>query len=318
MRMRVFGPNGKCKGTNVSSGWNHFAARRMACALSLRQWVVRAAVVMVAGFGLSTSSWAGDLFIYCCAGFRPPLEAIAAAFEQRHDVSIEMTFAGSGCLVAQAELAGRGDIFLPGEAHYIANAQNRGIVDETTEVAYLRPVIAVRKGNPRQIESLADLAKPGLRIGLGDPKSVAVGVATEGWFAAELDSSTTILVNENVITRAINVNELGNQLALGGIDAAIVWDVTVPLYKELEAIAPESGRNHRTVITGGVLKMSRNRELSATFLAFLAGPEGHEILRSFGYEPYLSASESESEDRADAERVAAVESVVQVVGGQDE
>ncbi|MEZ4654305.1 MAG: substrate-binding domain-containing protein [Candidatus Eisenbacteria bacterium] len=227
-----------------------------------------------------------NLFVYCCAGFRPPIEAAAQAFSAETGVKIDLTYAGSGCLIAQAELAGRGDLFLPGEEHYITKAQERGIVGTISQVAYLRPVIAVRKGNPLDIHVLADLARPGLRVGLGDPKSVAVGVASESWFRASLTDVQISKILKNTTTRAINVNELGNQLALGGIDAAIVWDVTVPLFDGLEAIVTPDSRAHRTVITGGVLQMSKRPELAARFLSFLTESEGREILRSFGYEPY--------------------------------
>ncbi len=231
-----------------------------------------------------------SVFVYCCAGFRPPIEAAAEKFTATYGTPIELTFAGSGCLIAQAELAGQGDLFIPGEEHYIQKAKERGIVKEIVPIAYLRPVIAVKKGNPKGVSSLADLGQPGLRVGLGDPKSVAVGLAAERWFRARLDERTVGRIEANTTTRAINVNELGNQLALGGIDAAIVWDVTIPLFPQLEGIDAAGSIDHRTTITGGVLEMSRSPELADRFLRYLTGPEGRQVLEDFGYEPVQNAA----------------------------
>ncbi|MEZ4651750.1 MAG: substrate-binding domain-containing protein, partial [Candidatus Eisenbacteria bacterium] len=120
-------------------------------------------VLLGAQLSGSVAQGADTLFIYCCAGFRPPIEAVARAFESETGIRSDLTFAGSGCLVAQAELAGRGDLFLPGEVHYMDKARERDIVDRVSDVAYLKPVIAVAAGNPRGVHGLEDLAMDGLR-----------------------------------------------------------------------------------------------------------------------------------------------------------
>ncbi|HET9886806.1 MAG TPA: substrate-binding domain-containing protein, partial [bacterium] len=210
----------------------------------------------------------------------------AAAFERSHDTHIELTFAGSGCLLAQAELAGRGDVFIPGEMHYLEKAQERKLAGEAVRIAYLAPVIAVRQGNPKEVHGLADLSRKGIRIGLGDPKSVAVGVAAERWLRETLGEAGAAAVQSNVTTRALNVNELGSQLTLSAIDAAIVWDVTIPLFPDLQTIVPESAGDYRTVIAGSVLTMSKDPELASAFLSFLTSAEGRAIFLARSYEPY--------------------------------
>lgn len=230
------------------------------------------------------------ILVYAGAGFRLPVEEAARIFTEREGVEVETTFAGSGCLLAQAELAGRGDVFIPGEYHYLEQAQNRGLAQAAYRIAYLRPVIAVPKGNPYGIMEPKDLTRPGLRIGLGDQVSVAVGLAAERWLAAVLDPPALAAVHDNVRTRAINVNELGSQLSLAALDAAVVWDATVPLFDRLEAVVSQSSADFRTVITGSVLTMSRRPAESHRFLAYLVSEEGASVFRRFGYEPYASGS----------------------------
>jgi len=245
-------------------------------------------VFFVAGFVAHHVSAAEKraLLVYAGAGFRPPIEDAAAAFERKHDAHVELTFAGSGCLLAQAELAGRGDVFIPGEMHYLEKAQERGIASHAVRIAYLAPVIAVRKGNPKEVHGLADFSRPGVRVGLGDPQSVAIGLVGERWLRATLGESGLAGVHANVTTRALNVNELGSQLSLGAIDAAIVWDATVSLFSDLESVVPENAREFRTLIAGSVLSMSKQPQLASEFLAFLISDEGRAIFRARSYKPY--------------------------------
>ena len=233
------------------------------------------------------------LLVFAGAGFRLPIERAARAFTEREGVAVELTFAGSGCLLAQAEIASRGDVIIPGEIHYLRKAQERGLVGEVVALAYLRPVIAVPSANPAAIRELADLGRPGVRVGLGDPESVAVGLAAERWLAGVLTEAERASVLANVRTRALNVNELGGQLSLGALDAAIVWGATVPLFADLAAVVPETSGEYRTVITGAVLDSSRQRGRAEAFLAFLSGPEGARIFREFGFEPREGDSASE-------------------------
>ncbi len=232
-----------------------------------------------------------EMMVFAGAGFRLPIEEAAAAFTAEEGVRVDVTFAGSGCLLAQAEMTGKGDVFIPGEVHYLDQAIERGLADAAVSIAYLQPVIAVPSGNPLDIHDLVDLAEPGVRVGLGDPTSVAVGVASERWLESELDEATRARLDANVRTRAINVNELGSQLALGALDAAIVWDVTVELFPTLDAVAPASGRPFRTIITGGVLGCSREPLAAGRFLEFLTSEAGAAIFRRHGYEPVSAESD---------------------------
>jgi len=250
-----------------------------------RSFLVRATVgwsVLLLGGPVS----ARPLLVYAGAGFRAPVEDAARAFAEGEGIAVEATFAGSGCLLAQAELAGRGDVLIPGELHYVEKACARGLAGDPVFIAYLRPVIAVRTGNPLGIRGPADLARPGVRVGLGDPASVAVGVAAERWLASVLSEGTWERIRANVTSRALNVNELGSQLTLHALDAAVVWDATVPLFPDLEALDPVSPPEFRTTITGSVLRMSSRPGTARRFLDFLAGEEGGRIFRAHGYEPF--------------------------------
>ena len=61
-------------------------------------------------------------------------------------------------MLAQIELSGKGDVFIPGEELYIEIAKKKKLISgEPLIIAYWMPVILVQKGNPKNIRNLSDL-----------------------------------------------------------------------------------------------------------------------------------------------------------------
>jgi molybdate transport system substrate-binding protein len=80
-------------------------------------------------------------------------------------------------MLNQMRLEGVGDLYIPTSDDYMERAEAEKLVDSATRrtICWLLPVICVPKGNPGNVRSLADLARPGMRVTIGDPKSVTVG-----------------------------------------------------------------------------------------------------------------------------------------------
>ncbi len=222
------------------------------------------------------------LFIYAGAAFRPPLEEMGKEFERRYGVPVRFNFTGSNCLLAQIILSQQGDLFLPGEEFYVRQAQKRGYVLKSEVIGYFVPVIMVRKGNPKGIKSLKDLANSGIKVGLGDPKACAIGEISE---AILRKNGLTEAVHKNVVFRAMTAPELANALRLGGIDACINWDAIAnyPWVRpavEVITIPPE--QNVITANPLAILKTTKNRQAAELFLQF-ALTDGQRILRRHGF-----------------------------------
>ena len=88
---------------------------------------------------------------------------------------------GSGELFGILETQKSADIFLPADYKYMQDAITNGYIENNTvkNITQNIPVIAVQKGNPKNITSLYDLAKPGVKVAIGDPKGPAIGKTTE-------------------------------------------------------------------------------------------------------------------------------------------
>ena len=78
---------------------------------ALVKWTVAlAAVVLCAVAAFHGTEEGGALFVYCGAGIRPAMEAVRKQFTQETGIPVQVTYAGSGCLLSMLTFARSGDL----------------------------------------------------------------------------------------------------------------------------------------------------------------------------------------------------------------
>src|SRR5689334_17538838 len=92
---------------------------------------------------------AEPLVVYCAAGVRAPVEAVAKQYEAAYGVPVRLQYGGSQTLLAGIEVSRRGDLYIPGDDSYLKAARDKGLIDETIPLARMTPVLVVRQGNPK-------------------------------------------------------------------------------------------------------------------------------------------------------------------------
>jgi len=247
-----------------------------------------AAVVVTASllFGCKAEkpedSTAKELLLYCGAGIRPPVQEIAEAFESEHGVKVVTDYAGSEVLLSKIKLARRGDLYMPGDKHYVEQAAAEGMILSQQSVCYFVPTILVRKGNPKNIRGLQDLLKNGLKLGLGDAKACAIGRKTKQIFAK--NNIAWEDVEKNVAFQSLTVNELGMQIQAGSLDAVIVWDAIARYYSEHGTEVPiPVEQNVISTVNIGILTFTKDRSLAGQFVEFAASERGQSIFKQHNY-----------------------------------
>jgi molybdate transport system substrate-binding protein len=191
-------------------------------------------------------------------------------------------YAGSEMLLSRIKASGQGDLFIPGDEHYVQRAKSEGLVASSRTACYFVPVILVQKGNPKAIHSLADLARLGLRLGLGDPEACAVGRVS----AAILSKQKTLQaqIERNVEFRSVTVSELANNVKLQSLDAAIVWDaVAAQVADSADAVPIPLNENVVSTVAVSILTCSERPELAEQFVQFATSPAGREVFRRNHY-----------------------------------
>ncbi len=136
------------------------------------------AIVLFALFSFalsSTSVSAAELHFFVGAGLRQPVDRLVEAFQLKTGHRVVVDYDGSGRLLARIIASGLGDLFMPGSLFYIEKLQAHGKVHSWQPVVAHTPVIAVNKSKAKEVSKFEDLAKPGIRLALGDPKAMALG-----------------------------------------------------------------------------------------------------------------------------------------------
>ena len=165
------------------------------------------------------------LHAFVGAGLRPPVEQLLTAFRQETGIAVEAEYAGSGQLLARLRETGRGDLFLPGSTQFTDPLAAEGAILFARPLVLHGPILAVAKAKAAEIGSVADLARPGVRLALGDPQAMALGRTAE----QILDrSGVGAAIRANVVVRAATVKQLALYVIDGAVDAAIIVKVNRP------------------------------------------------------------------------------------------
>ena len=226
---------------------------------------------------------AHSLLVYCGAGMRKPMDELGSLFEEEYGIPINYNYAGSNTLLSQMELTQMGDVYMPGATYYFDIAKEKGITDYEQRVAYHVPVIAVPKGNPAGITSLADLAKPGVTVILGDSKAAAIGRL--GDKILEKNGIYDTVAN-NTIARGATVNELVVYTSMKQADASIIWADLVVNSEKMEIVEIPREQNIVKIIPIGTLTFSEKKDVATKFVDFVASPEGKAIFEKHGFTAY--------------------------------
>jgi molybdenum ABC transporter molybdate-binding protein len=223
------------------------------------------------------------LLVYCAAGVRPPVEAAARDYREAYGVEVQLQHGGSQTLLANIEAAGRGDLYPPGDDSYLQTARAKGLVREILPLARMTPVLAVHKGNPKNLHSLDDLKGEGVRVAQANPDAAAVGRLT----AESLKKAGRWAdVGKHIVVTKPTVNEVANDVAVGSADAGFVWDATARQTAAVEAMPLPDFADVHAHVAVGVLACTEQPAAALRFARFLAARDrGLPLFQREGYKP---------------------------------
>jgi len=166
-------------------------------------------------------------------------------------------------------------------------------------------MLAVPGDNPAQIESLADLARPGLLLVLGAPDVPVRTYTDEVLEALAIDPAFGEDYREavlaNLVSEEANVRQVVAKIALGEADAGIVYgsDITPDLADRVLALPISDGVNPTIKYPIVMINDTARPELAMAFIDFVLSQAGQETLLAWGFCPLASGEDSEMRGRVD-------------------
>ncbi|GIV29239.1 MAG: ABC transporter substrate-binding protein [Bacteroidia bacterium] len=237
-----------------------------------------------------------SLLIYVGAASKPPTEEIIEMFQKETSIKVNAIYGGSGFVLSQMKLSQKGDIYFPGSSDYMELAKREKLVFPETEkkVVYLVNAINVQKGNPKNIQSLKDLCKPGIKVAIANPEGVCVGAYAIEIIEKNLSKNEIEQLKKNIVNYTESCDKTAAVVALKSVDAVIGWSVfqywnpdaieSVPLKKnEIVRIA---------YIPIAIATFTKNKQLAQKFIDYIVSEKGKSVFKKHHY--FVSVKDAEN------------------------
>lgn len=251
---------------------------------------VTAAILPKFIFAGSSPFHADSLQVWSCGGLAEAFMEVNDLYEKKQGIQINYTGAFAGAL-GKSLLGGATTEVFAGRVLDLAKK-----LRAAEKMIYFRPlcfteyVVITPLGNPAGIQSLQDLAKPGVRVILPLGASPPGGDAVMGILKkANIDQA----VLGNMIEKESCVVKMMSKI-IGGAGAASIVERRVTCMDRFagkvniipidEAFFPPGPRT----FTIGVMKYAQDRELADDFVNFVCSDEAQAIFQKRGFIPASS------------------------------
>jgi len=235
---------------------------------------------------MSQESNNGLVRIFSARACAEPLEKAAKLFEEKMGIHVAIDVCNRHCAEPVAEEAtgetggddflleisdaGIHDLAIGGAEYLLDDGEVRGIVrkGERRTIASRASAIIVPAGNPKNIQTVADMAQPGVRVG------VSVLDCLKGlWEDISGRLGLVSKIRNNITYYANGCIAIVEAAATGEFDAGGRIEV-IELPKEQQVLRG----------TGvGMLSFAKNIEPARKFMDFLTTPESRAFYQEFGW-----------------------------------
>ncbi len=235
---------------------------------------------------------ARTLNVFAAASLTQAFGEMGKAFEASNPgVTVTFNFAGSQTLVTQIQQGAPADVFASASGTNMDALVTGGFVDKSVPQNFLTNILVVilPPNNPANVQSLQDLAKPGLKIVLADA-SVPAGKYARQILdniskdpAYNSDFGTKVMAN--VVSNETDVKQVVSKVMLGEADAGIVYVSDAIASPTLETIEIPANLNIVAKYPIAPLIKSAHSDLAEKFITYVLSAYGQATLKKWGFTP---------------------------------
>lgn len=258
--------------------------------------------------------------VFAAASLTEAFGELAGAFEEAHPgVGVVLHFAGSQTLRTQLEQGARAEVFAPADWRQMAAVREAGLLGGVpVYFAANRMAVAVpaaqnvRAGGVggdapashnagagvgdggdatgSTVATLADLARPGVAVALATEETPAGAYARQSLDLMGADAAFSAgfaaAVRSNVVTRETSVRAVVQKVALGEVDAGLIYETDATRYADaVRMIEIPLHLNPAAQYPIATLDGAAHPALAEAFVALALSDAGQGILRRHGFAP---------------------------------
>jgi molybdate transport system substrate-binding protein len=226
----------------------------------------------------ATASLSGTVNVYAAASLTDSFNALGSSFHAANPgVTIRFNFAGSPTLVTQIENGAQADVFASADTTNMDKLRADGFTASTPVVfAHNQLEIIVAAGNPKGIQGLSDLARPGIVYISAGPTVPA------GKYAAQILAKAGVTVTPKSLET--DVKSVVGKIELGEADAGIVYVTDVKAAgSKVGGVAIPAADNVIATYPVATVKGSASPAAAVAFVAFVTSSQGQAKLEGYGF-----------------------------------
>jgi molybdate transport system substrate-binding protein len=256
------------------------SAGEAAMRLPFKQLVVLLAILLVGPYARA------QVIVAAAADLKFAMTELASQFEKQNGTKLDVTYGSSGNFLTQIQNGAPFDLFFSADSEYPKKLEAAGLIEPGTRYQYALGRIVI--WTPR--DSGIDAAKAGWqslldervkKIAIANPDHAPYGRAAVAALkkAGVYEQVKDKLVYGENISQAAEFVQSGNaQAGLVALSLAVSpamkdgnrWEIPADSYPPIKQAAI-------------ILKTSKNKDAAHSFLDFVSGPQGREILQRFGF-----------------------------------
>jgi molybdate transport system substrate-binding protein len=220
----------------------------------------------------------GTLHVFAAASLTETFTALGKPFEKDHPGwKVDFNFAGSSALATQITEGDDADVFAsaaPGNMDTLVKAGN---ASDPKVFARNTAAIATPPSNPKNITSVADLAKDGVLVAVCQPQVPCGKVAQQVFTNAGITVPPT--------TEEKDVKSTLAKVTSDEVDAAVVYVTDVKAAGDsVHAIEIPADINAGTDYPIAVIQSSKHAEMAQTWVDFVLSAAGQSALQAAGFQ----------------------------------
>jgi len=207
------------------------------------------------------------IVLFCAASNRAVMELIRADYEREFDRQVQIQYGPSQTLLSSIEVSGTGDLYLPADDGFLEIAASKSLIAEVIPVAMMKPVLAVRKGNPKSINTLDDLLSDEVRFVQADPESAAIGRIVRD--VLQQSGQWDKIAGASVAYRT-TVSDVANDIIVGAADCGFVYDAMLNDYPALDSIKLSQFDGVTSQVSMGVIASTKQPQSALHFARYVS------------------------------------------------
>ena len=217
------------------------------------------------------------LTVFAAASLQPAFDKIGAKLLSTQNLATTFSYAGTQTLTTQLTQGAPADVFASADVAHMTTIHSAGLLySQSVLFAHNRLEIAVAKGNPKGVHSLADLARSGLVVVLADPSVPA------GKYAAQALAKAGVTVHPASLE--LQVTGVLTKVALGEADAGIVYHSDIVSSGQVDGVVIPDTQNVIADYPIAVLMSAQNVAGAVAFVDFVLSTDGQSILTAAGFQ----------------------------------